>query len=300
LAGLSLKAPDDRQTTLYVTATATEEGNGSSAVTERSAVVRVTNANPAVGPITASASLIPIGGSISVSSLFSDLGILDTHTARWQWGDGNACSSGTSTDCAVSEAGGSGTVSASHVYLTEGVYEVRLTITDDDGGAGTAVLDYITVYDPNPNSYSTGGGWIDSPAGACSSGSICAGAHGKANFGFNAKPEGKKNTPKGETQFSFGSVSFRSTSYSQLVISGAWSRINGSGRINDAGNYQFMLLAVDGEYSASDEFAVDRFRMRIWDGSGQAIYDNGLSAADGDLSATTALAGGSITVHAGK
>ena len=272
-------------------------GYFSSAATDIAGVI--VNTAPVVGPITASAMLVPVGGSVTFSAPFSDAGVLDTHTARWNWGDGTGCTT-PGLACFLSEMGGSGTVSGSHLYATEGVYEVKLTVSDNFGASGSAVLDYVTVYDPSLRSYSTGGGWIDSPAGACPAGSTCAGTDGKASFGFNAKPDGKKGTPKGETQFSFGNLKFHSTSYSQLVISGAWARVSGSGQFNNGGSYQFMLMAVDGEYSPSDEYAVDRFRMRIWDSSGRVLYDNGLGAAEGDLSATTALAGGSITVHAGN
>ena len=59
---------------------------------------------------------------------FSDAGIPDTHTAIIAWGDGK------SDPGVVSEAGGSGTVSGSHVYAKPGSYTISVTVTDDDGG----------------------------------------------------------------------------------------------------------------------------------------------------------------------
>ena len=37
---------------------------------------------------------------------------------------------------------GAGTVSGSHVYTTQGAYELTVTVTDDDGGSG---FDSVTV-----------------------------------------------------------------------------------------------------------------------------------------------------------
>ena len=73
---------------------------------------------------------------------FTDPGILDTHTATIDWGDGTVESG------AVSEASGSGTVSGSHVYSIDGgiqyggtqFFTVTVTVTDDDGGNGSDTL----------------------------------------------------------------------------------------------------------------------------------------------------------------
>ncbi|QYZ65326.1 MAG: hypothetical protein OI74_04600 [Gammaproteobacteria bacterium (ex Lamellibrachia satsuma)] len=66
------------------------------------------------------------GGSASFSGSFSDPGSVDTHTIEWNFGDGSAPVSGSLTP--------------SHTYLTAGVYTVRLTVTDKDGGVGSDTL----------------------------------------------------------------------------------------------------------------------------------------------------------------
>jgi hypothetical protein len=76
------------------------------------------------------------GQTVTVSAAFTDAGA-DTHTLSVNWGDG-ATTSGT-----VSEVAGSGTGSAGHAYTTGGVYNVVLTVTDDDGATDTRSL---TVY----------------------------------------------------------------------------------------------------------------------------------------------------------
>jgi Ca2+-binding RTX toxin-like protein len=64
---------------------------------------------------------------------FRDQGLVDTHSATIDWGDG------TSTPAAIAAAG-SGTwhISAAHAYAAGGVYQVVLTVTDDDGGSASA------------------------------------------------------------------------------------------------------------------------------------------------------------------
>ncbi|MCP3978833.1 MAG: DUF11 domain-containing protein, partial [bacterium] len=65
---------------------------------------------------------------------FTDPGVLDTHTAIVDWGDG------TNEPAAVAQEAGGGTVSASHVYSVQGVYTAEVCVTDDDGGTGCDTL----------------------------------------------------------------------------------------------------------------------------------------------------------------
>jgi Ca2+-binding RTX toxin-like protein len=68
------------------------------------------------------------GQTLTFGGSFTDVGTLDTHTATFDWGDGS------SSPAVVTESGGSGTVSASHVYTGSGSYNVTLTVRDDDLG----------------------------------------------------------------------------------------------------------------------------------------------------------------------
>src|SRR6185295_8473719 len=63
----------------------------------------------------------------------------------------------------------------------------------------------------------TGGGWINSPAGAFPSNPTLT---GKANFGLNAKFHHNKAAPQGHTEFHFnvGKLKLHSTSYDYLVV----------------------------------------------------------------------------------
>lgn len=254
---------------------------------EYTAVVPVSNVAPTVGPIMAPLDPMQVGAAVSTTAAFTDPGILDTHTAVWDWGDGTT-SAGT-----VTEVGGSGQVGGSHAYAAAGIYMVRLTVIDKDGGVGTSSFQYLVVYDPN-GGFVTGGGWIDSPAGAYAPDPTLT---GRANFGFVSKYQKGANLPTGQTEFQFkaGDLNFRSTAYQWLVIAGARAQYKGTGTINGAGNYTFMLTAIDGQRNGGG--GVDRFRMKIWDtATGGVIYDNQMGAGDG-ADPSTALGGGSIVIH---
>ena len=130
-----------------VTATLTVNDGVNSPV-QSTTTVNVGNVAPVAGPLVPSASLVPTGGSLSLSQTFSDAGVHDTHTATIDWGD-NTASPGT-----VSETAGSGGVSASHVYGTAGSYTISVTITDDDNGDTTSTT---TVVVNAPPTASAGG-----------------------------------------------------------------------------------------------------------------------------------------------
>ena len=84
-------------------------------------------------------------GSVAlVTTSFTDAGILDTHGGTLLWGDGSAAQ-----PVPVSVEGtGWGTLVASHVYKTPGSYTVKITVTDDDGGAATTTVAGLQVIVP--------------------------------------------------------------------------------------------------------------------------------------------------------
>jgi len=237
--------------------------------------LNLVNYPPELGAISVSAALVPVGTIVNTSVLFTDPDKLDTHTAVWDWGDG------TTPAGAVTESNGAGTITGSHAYTVPGVYPVEVTVSDNYGNTDTATYEFVVVYDPN-GGFVTGGGWIDSPAGAYTAEPSLT---GKATFGFVAKYKKGTTVPDGNTQFQFhaGDLDFRSTSYQWLVVAGAKAQFKGVGTVNGAGEYTFLLTAVDGR--------PDTFRIKIWyeDGTGEhVVYDNGSQQPIG---------GGSIVVH---
>lgn len=189
-------------------------------------------------------------------------------------------------------------MSNSYTFTAPGVYSVRLTVTDDDGSAGTATTigeleALVVVYDPSAG-FVTGGGWIDSPAGAYLADAALT---GKANFGFVSKYHHGTTVPDGQTEFQFkaGNLNFHSTAYDWLVVSGARAKFKGSGTINGADSFGFMLTAIDGQLPGGG--GKDKFRIKIFDKiNGGIVYDNQIGATDG-ADPTTELGGGSIVIH---
>lgn len=173
-----------------------------------------------------------------------------------------------------------------HSYSEAGIYDVQVTVTNV--GGSTTYNTLAVVYDPT-GGFATGGGWIDSPAGAYVADPSLA---GKANFGFVSKYQKGASVPTGNTEFQFqtADLNFHSDSYDWLVISGSdHAMFKGVGTINGESAYKFMLWAGDGTGTDGG----DTLRLKIWEedisGVETVIYDNGV---DQDIG------GGSVVVHA--
>jgi hypothetical protein len=106
-----------------------------------SLVVTVLNVPPTVSAIMAPSEKL-VGAEITASASFTDPGIVDTHTAVWDWGDGTV-EPGTLT-----QGAGFGSVEDTHTYMTCQVFTIVLTVTDDDGGVGVSDPHNITVLSP--------------------------------------------------------------------------------------------------------------------------------------------------------
>ena len=179
-------------------------------------------------------------------------------------------------------------------FTIPGVHTVEVRGQDTAGNWGAPVSILLAVYDPAAG-FVTGGGWINSPAGAYSENTTLT---GKATFGFVSKYQRGANRPTGITQFQFkvAGLNFHSDSYEWLVIAGARAQYKGSGTINGTGDYGFMLTAADGQISGGG--GIDKFRIKIWDkATDQIIYDNQMGKSDTGEDATQ-LGGGNIVIHA--
>lgn len=211
---------------------------------------------------------------------------IESHTdyALFEWGDG---SSPTHIDLRTIA---DGTVKCLHTYAEPGVYVTSVTLIDLAGNSDLyRSMSFVVVYDPS-GGFVTGGGWINSPAGAYTANPTLA---GKATFGFVSKYLKGANVPTGNTEFQFqvAGMNFKSSSYDWLVVAGNKAQYKGTGTINGVGYYGFMLTATDGTKGS------DMFRIKIWDkATSNIIYDNQLGAPETN-DPTTAIAGGSIVVH---
>jgi hypothetical protein len=80
--------------------------------------------------------ILPLVHTVEFQGSFSDQGLMDTHTAIWNWGDL------TTSDGTVVESSGSGIVTGSHFWNGPGTYIVTLTVLDDDT---LSIMDSWTV-----------------------------------------------------------------------------------------------------------------------------------------------------------
>lgn len=276
-----LDGPDNKTIAVQVT----DEGNLTA--TDQT-IVFINNVAPTVGTITAPVDPLLINSLVSTHVSFTDPGIADTHLAIWEWGD-------TSTSLGIVDQVND-TVSNNHTYATPGVYELKITVTDDDGSFDESIYQFVVVYDNTASSgFVTGAGIIDSPLGAYTQDSSLTGI---ARFGFISKYQTGANVPIGETQFRFqvAQFAFQSTSYDWLVVAGPQAKYKGSGTVNGSGNYGFLLSATDGDINGGG--GVDKFRIKIWDkdNGDTIVYDNQLAAGD-NADPTTSLSGGNIVIH---
>jgi PKD repeat protein len=122
---------------VVVTVAASEGDSGSDTLT-----IAVANVAPAVNAGDDQAT--PEGDALTIDVRFTDAGVLDTHTATIDWGDGAPVAT-----ARVEPVAGGGRVSASRVYADDGVYTVTITVADDDGGVGSDTL-VVTVNNTPP------------------------------------------------------------------------------------------------------------------------------------------------------
>jgi len=79
-----------------------------------------------------------------------------------------------------------------------------------------------------------------------------------ARFSGLRRPPEEAARPRAEAYSGFHSVV-----YEWLVVSGARAQYKGTGTINGAGNYGFLLTAIDGQINGGG--GTDKFRVKIWD-----------------------------------
>ena len=96
-----------------------------------------------------------VKNNLLFSAAYTDPGKNDTITAVWDWDDG------TSDAGVIVE----NDITGNHNYNTPGLYQVKLTLTDEDGESVQKSTDVIIVFAPNAASV-FGSGWINLQGGS--------------------------------------------------------------------------------------------------------------------------------------
>jgi hypothetical protein len=263
--------------------------DGESTSPPATVTVRVANAPPSVTVTSPAPGLAHRAGSpVAVAASFTDPGPDDVHTCTIAWDDGSAPEPG-----AVTES--TGTCAGTHTFPRPGTYTVRVTVDDGDGGSDSAST-LVVVHEPRPRLVA-GGGALTSPPGAYRAQPAVAHV---GLFAVTATYRPGATAPIGLTTFRLlaTGLTFRSTAYDWLVISGARAQLRGAGRIGGSGSYGFLLTVADGGTSG------DRLRMKIWDRTAgdRVVYDNVLDPAatdDLDTARPRPISAGGIAVQPG-
>ena len=237
---------------------------------------------PVVTDVVASLNPVAVGSAVTLTANVDDstTGGSDIASAEYNIDAGPfvAMSAGDGTFDEVSED-----VTASVSAFTEpGLHTVCVHGTDARGNVGADECILLPVYDPTAG-FVTGGGWVNSSAGADADNPSAA---GRATFGFVSKYQKGRTTPDGSLEFQFkaGDLNFKSTSMEWLVVTGEpRAQFRGEGTINGATVCKFQVDAWDDSFGAG----VDAFGIRITACGGGDRYS---------LDATP-LEGGSIMIH---
>lgn len=251
---------------------------------EYTSELAIRNLPASIGAIAAPGAPVQINTSASISAPFTDAGVADSHTATVDWGDGNV------TSAAVTGNLGTGSVAGSHSYAVPGLYTVKLTVTDKDGGTSAASYQSIVVIDPSGGSFD-GKGAFASNVGAMPG---SANAAGVANVQVRA--DYKKLALIGAMSFDFaaGKLQFQSSAVEWMVIKGDMATLRGTGTINGNGHYGFTVTVIDG---GKTKKTPDHIRVKLWDlATGTMVYDNQNGASD-TAPPTTELSTGKFTVN---
>lgn len=247
---------------------------------------------PVIDSITAPLTPQQVNTEISLTVDFTDPDIIDSHTVLVEWGDGTTSEASVGTNDPK-------TATLLHTYIVAGIFQPTVTVTDAFDKFDVGTFSFVTIFDPE-GGFVTGGGWINSPLGADT---LNPDEVGKATFGFVSKYK-KGLQLAGQTQFHFkaGDLKFKSSEYDplSLVIAGAKAVYKGTGTINGAGEFKFILFAIDADVNPNDSHTDDTFRIKIFTedefGAENIRYDNQIGAAE-NADPTTVLGGGSIQIH---
>jgi probable HAF family extracellular repeat protein len=279
--------PDNGNYTLSLTVRDRRGGTDTKTTT-----VSIANAAPAIlaGSLTGPTAPVPMtAGSASapVALEFRDLGGRnDTYAAEIACGNGVVLTPGDipvfDTYSGNTYVGGTGTYAGACTYTSPGVYTVRATVSDEDGGTSApAFYRYVVVFDPEGAS-TTGNGFYSVPGQGRT----------KAHFSFDVAYAEGQTVPNGTARFwtQGRQLAFESTTIEMLVASASRAQFWGTGTLNGVAA-RFRITAVSGGG------APDAIRVELWDETGTTVLFDSQPGAAQDAPVTTVIDGGNIKIH---
>jgi uncharacterized protein DUF11/carboxypeptidase family protein len=224
----------------------------------------------ATATLTAGTSLLKVG----TSAVIATLGVGGTSDPQ-----SVSISLGTNVFWTQSDPLGRIRLDALDLPLAFGPNTLKVDFSGNDRFTPATFTVTVTMYDPD--SKSTGGGWILTKGSTIAKIPLVLAK--KANFAFTAQYKPGLTAPVGNLEFSAkeSKIELKATSFDYLAVNGTRAEIQGIATINGTGSFSFRMIAVDG--------SPDTFEIRIWDGS---------SSFDAPLyQASNSAGGGNIVIH---
>lgn len=235
---------------------------------------------PIVGAIIAPTVPTQVNTAITATANFTDLNVSDTHTVTWNWGDGQTTTCPpNSSQCTITEANGSGTVTGSHTYSQPGVYEVSLRVHDGTVYGDSPVYQYIVVYSPTITKVD-GAKEFNSPQTASIPNA------GKVEFGFHG--DYINNVLHGSASMSFGNTDFTADDLDWIVIDNNNVQLQATGTIKrQSGTYKLFISATD-LMPKGQSVGADVVRVKLYNATtNTVVYDSQANALENALPTTT-------------
>jgi hypothetical protein len=251
----------------------------------QSVVVTVLNVAPTiVGPLSVPDRAYATDEELTIGVEFTDPGTLDTHQVTFVWGDG------TTSAGEVSEQAGSGRAYGRHRYAAAGVYPIRVTVTDKDGGAAEALLAegvkiYNDIVEPRTIQLVRGSVRMDF---APESMTLPQNADGQAKIQFNVRRMSGAAYPASNSKFQLQTKSFNfySEDIRFLGVAGNRAHFEGKGLVNKTDAYDFFCAVTN------DPINGNRLRVKIFNAeTGAVLLDTQPNAPDGEEASGVAKKG---------
>lgn len=262
VAGTTVTCTDDGTWTLTLTA-----NDGTNPPVADSMTLTIANAAPTV-KITSPADLeVLTSTTVTLRANVADPGANDVLTCTVDWGDGTT-SQGTISG---------GVCTATHTYAEEGVWEITVTVADDDGAEASETV-LVTVAKPNKGKV-TGGGFTV--------------VNGRTSFGFVAKADA--SGLKGQLQLKSGKHKFHGDTVTAFTVDGKTATWSGTGSWNKQAGYTYTVSVVDngtnnggnnGKGKGNKKGEPDTISLTVTAPDGSVV-----------LNVSGPLQGGNLTVH---